>query len=68
MTITPTTRQSLALAFVREFITDHGYAPSLTEVGAGCNVGASAAHSLIRGLEKRGHIRRIKPRIWEVTP
>ena len=59
--MTGTPRQMAALAFIRQYIAGHGYAPSCDEIAAAIGLKAkSRAHYLLIGLEKRGLIRRMR--------
>lgn len=62
-------RQKDALDFIRSFISEHGYAPSYREIGEAIGVGRSRVAAIVRGLDKRGHIRRLpgKARAIEVA-
>lgn len=68
-TVGVTRRQNDALEFIRSYIGEHGYAPSYREIGAAIGVGRSRVAEIIRGLDKRGHIRRLpgKARAIEVA-
>ncbi len=56
---TLTARQRAVLAFIRTSIADHGYPPSMREIGAavGLSSNSSVAHQL-RALERKGFLRR----------
>ena len=61
-------RQEDVLDWVRRFIADHNYAPIIGDIAAGMDMGTTTAHHHIRALEKKGYIRRVAPRVWEVSP
>lgn len=46
-------------AFIQNFITDNGYAPSVREVCTACNIASTAtAHTIMNSLAERGLIKR----------
>lgn len=53
------TRQGRILAYLRDYVAEHGYPPSMREVGDACGLtsSSSVAHQL-QVLEARGHIKR----------
>lgn len=54
-----TDRQREVLGYVRNYLTTQGFAPALTEIGAGCGgISATAALAHIVALEKKGYVRR----------
>ena len=56
-----TPRQTEALAFIRQYIAGRGYAPTCDEIAAAIGLKAkSRAHYLLKGMEKRGLIRRTR--------
>jgi SOS-response transcriptional repressor LexA len=58
-----TKRQSDALRFICGFVEAKGYGPSIAEIGAGLGrCGKAVPHDALRGLERRGHIRRLPHR------
>jgi repressor LexA len=56
--ISLTPQQAQALSFVREYLADHGYAPSYDEIAACLGITKSGVNRVIRALEERGRIRR----------
>ena len=53
----PTKKQHELLAYLKEFIAEHGYSPSYREIMRGCNYTSVATVSLhINNLIKRGHV------------
>lgn len=53
------TRQTQILAFVRQFVRDHAYPPSVREIGDGVSItSTSVVDYNLRVLAKRGYIRR----------
>lgn len=58
-----TPRQSEALAFIRAYATTHVCSPSFDELTAALGLKSkSGIHRLLKGLEERGYIRRLKHR------
>ncbi len=56
-TTRPTKKQHELLAYLRDFITEHGYSPSYREIMKGCNYTSVATVALhINNLIKRGHV------------
>lgn len=56
-TTRPTKKQHELLAYLQEFITEHGYSPSYREIMRGCNYTSVATVALhINNLIKRGHV------------
>ena len=54
-----TDTQKKVLDFVGGFIQDHGFPPSLGEIGAGCGIGnTSSVDYHLRILQERGYLRR----------
>lgn len=52
-----TPKQAKALAFIREYISKHGCAPSYQEIGDAMGiVSKSGVHRLVHGLVERGHL------------
>ena len=59
MSLTP--RQREILEFIRRFLTEKGYAPSLKEIGQAFSLSSSATiHKHLTALESRGALRRSK--------
>jgi SOS-response transcriptional repressor LexA len=55
--VRPTKKQQELLAFIQEFIDEHGYSPSYREIMSGLNYTSVATVSLhINNLIKRGHL------------
>jgi hypothetical protein len=53
-----TQRQAQVLAFLRDYITAHGYAPTLREIGAAFGgMSECTAHGHVRTLDAKGYIR-----------
>lgn len=53
----PTKKQHELLAYLQEFIAEHGYSPSYREIMVGCNYTSVATVALhINNLIKRGHV------------
>lgn len=64
-----TNRQIIVLQFIRQFMTDNGYAPTIREIAEGlglCSTGNIHAH--IKALEDKGYIKRkeMSPRAIKV--
>jgi repressor LexA len=57
-TKSPSTRERI-LSFIRDFLTDKGYAPTVRDIVRGCNISTTSVvqHHLER-LEREGHIQR----------
>lgn len=56
-TTRPTKKQHELLAYLREFIAEHGYSPSYREIMNGCNYTSVATVALhINNLILRGHV------------
>lgn len=56
-----TKRQAEALAFIKLFIYERGYGPSVEEIAKGLGITAkSGAHRLVVALERRGYITRLE--------
>ncbi len=57
MTTRPTKKQHELLAYLREFIAEHGYSPSYREIMKGCNYTSVATVALhVKNLIARGHV------------
>lgn len=54
-----TQQQARAFGYIREFIADRGFAPSLAEIGSHIGVGKTAAHRVVNALEERGCVQRV---------
>ncbi len=60
-----TKTQALVLAFIRNFIAEHGFSPSAKEIAAAVGVHESTASAAVTGLVERGFlIRKGAPRSW----
>ncbi len=56
-------RQQRALDFIREYIAEHGFAPSYDEIRQHIGVASlNAVRDLLDGLERKGYIRRLAGR------
>jgi repressor LexA len=54
-----TKRQKQVLDFVRQFVSTHGYAPSLAEIASQLGLASPATvYEHMRGLEKKGYLQR----------
>jgi repressor LexA len=65
-----TPRQQRILSVIREAVSEHGYPPSIREIGDRVNLtSTSSVHSQLYQLEKKGYIRRdpTKPRAIELV-
>lgn len=47
-------RQSEALAFIRAFLADHGYPPTVRELASHLRVNVKTSHEFFRALERKG--------------
>lgn len=57
--VRPTKKQRELLAFIEEFIGEHGYSPSYREIMAGLRYNSVATVALhVNSLIKRGHLRK----------
>jgi repressor LexA len=55
-----TARQQLVLDFVRASIAEHGYAPTIREIGAHIGIrSTNGVNDHLRALERKGHIVRV---------
>jgi len=66
-----TKRQKELLDYLTAYIEQHGYAPTLEEIGRNFALGSLATvHKHLQNLERKGHIRRLpnRSRALEVTP
>ena len=66
-----TKRQKELLDYLAAYIEQHGYAPTLEEIGRNFALGSLATvHKHLQNLERKGHIRRLpnRSRALEVTP
>ncbi|EOO80164.1 LexA repressor [Bacillus cereus VD021] len=64
-----TTRQSQILNFMRHQVTEHGYPPTVREIGKAVGLASSSTvHGYLSRLEEKGYIRRdpTKPRAIEI--
>jgi SOS-response transcriptional repressor LexA len=63
MSFALTHEQGRTLAFIRTYLADHHKAPSMEEIAAHLGLKSkSGAYRLVKGLEERGHIRRLPKR------
>ena len=65
-----TERQVNILEFIRKFIQNNGYPPSVREIGRAVGLSSSASiHNHLKKLEEIGHIQRdaLKPRTLEIV-
>ena len=53
---TLTNRQTEVLSFLKEFISDHKYPPTIREVAQNFKISVKGAHDHIKALEKKNHI------------
>jgi repressor LexA len=53
-----TVRRQRVLEVIRAFYAEHGYAPTVLEIGAQVGLSASAVHHQLTQLERMGWIRR----------
>lgn len=53
-----TERQGQILKFIRDFIDENGYAPSIRETADHFNISLKGAHDHITALEHKGYIKR----------
>lgn len=53
-----TARQSEILAWVKDFIRDHGMPPTVREIGTAFEIKSSSVFDLLQALERKGHLRR----------
>jgi repressor LexA len=66
-----TKRQKELLDYLRSYIEQHGYAPTLEEIGRHFSLASLATvHKHLQNLERKGHIRRLpnRSRALEVMP
>lgn len=66
-----TLRQREILEFIKQFIRDKGYPPSVREIGDGVYLSSSSTvHGHLTRLEKNGYIKRdpTKPRTLVIIP
>ena len=66
-----TKRQKELLDYLQAYIEEHGYAPTLEEIGRNFALGSLATvHKHLQNLERKGHIRRLpnRSRALEVMP
>lgn len=63
-----TARQNQILEFIKKFFREHGFQPSLREIGGYFNIAPSSVLGHLKALEKKGFIRRLplKPRCLEI--
>ncbi len=54
-------RQRQMLAFIREFVDEHGYPPSIRDIGAAVGISSTSVVDYnLRVLEREGHLRRTR--------
>jgi len=53
---TMTKTQARLLAFIRDYIAEHGYSPMIREMAAGIGVGRDTARLALKRLHERGFI------------
>ena len=51
-------RKAQILAFIRQYITDHGYPPSIREIANSVGLAVSSTHDALLQLERDGVLRR----------
>jgi len=57
---TPNTRRARVREFIAEYLAQHGYAPSVREIGGAVGLKSpSAVHYHLRALEEAGELRRV---------
>ncbi len=63
-----TIKQNQILAFIGRFFKQHGFPPSIREIGANFKIAASSTLDHLKALEKKGFIKRLpsKPRCLEI--
>lgn len=54
--LAPTRRQAQLLAFLRDYIAEHGQAPYQDEMAAALGISRNAVRDLLTGLRQRGQI------------
>lgn len=54
-----TTRQDQIFNFIRDFFREHGFPPSIREIGSGFKIAPSSVLDHLKALEKKGFIRRL---------
>lgn len=58
-----TWRQNLAFCYIRDYIEEHGYAPTIREIGDAAHLASlSSTHYVLTRLEAKGYIKRIHGR------
>ena len=63
-----TQRQNSILSFIAGFLSEHGFPPSIREIGANFSIAPSSVLDHLKALERKGFIRRIpaKQRCLEI--
>lgn len=63
-----TDKQKVILTFICDFAREHGFPPTVREVGDHFNMASSSALDHLRAIERKGYIKRspFKPRCLEV--
>lgn len=62
-----TKRQAEILAFLRSYIAEHGYAPTLDAIGRHFAIGLANTHALLKAIQDKGHIAREFNRARAIT-
>ncbi len=67
-TLNLTNRQQEIFGFIRSFFTEHGFPPTLREIGGYFKIAPSSVLDHLKALERKKYIRRIplKPRCLEI--
>ena len=63
-----TTRQAEVLHFIRSFIEQHSYPPTMREIAAHFQISPKGAHDHVKALEKKGKIRYDEKRSRTIEP
>lgn len=68
MNLVLTDRQLRILRFIQKYSLDHGFPPSIREIGEHFQIAPPSVLSHLKAIEKKGFIRRVplKPRCLEV--
>lgn len=62
-----TKRQAEALAFLKDFQSEHGVAPTYAEAASALGISRTAAFNRIHQLKKRGHIQMLSHQCRSIT-